>query len=144
MVQASVARSGLDPFPGVQLTKILWPLSALGLLFMSSSACAMTVADFLGRAEALKARGMMAMFSGGEIKALKAEVQGAANTYRVDARKALARGDTSLGCPPAKGSAKLAADELLKSLRAIPVERQKSISVKTGFYELMKSRYPCG
>jgi hypothetical protein len=118
---------------------------AIGMMFLlgAQPAAAMSVAEFLQKADALQAKGMMAMFSQAEIKLLMDEAKGAAAAYRDDAAKAQGRRDPSLGCPPPKGKARLTSDDLLKGFRALPAERQASTSVKAGFYELMKSRYPC-
>ena len=127
------------------MTVIRWLGRAcfIWLALAATSASAMTVAEFLTRADALKAKGMMAMFSGSEIKALKGEVMTAAGAYRDDVAKARLSGTMSFGCPPAKGKAKLSSDDLIAGLRAIPADRRQSISVKAGFYDFMKARYPC-
>jgi hypothetical protein len=116
---------------------------AMSVIIGVMPASAMTVSAFLTRADALKAKGALAMFQRDEIKALTVEVQSAADAFRADAGRAKASGDRALGCPRPKGKAKIGSNDLIESFRAIPAERRKTVSVKSGFYEMMKSRYPC-
>lgn len=125
------------------ISQMIFGAIGMALLFGAAPAAAMSVAEFLQKADALKAKGMMAMFAKSEIKLLMDEAKGAAEAYRQDVSKAQARRDPSYGCPPPKGKARLTSDDLLKGFRALPAERQATTSVKAGFYDLMKSRYPC-
>ncbi|MBN8817986.1 MAG: hypothetical protein J0I80_04605 [Sphingomonas sp.] len=126
-----------------RVSQMIFGAIGMALLLGAGPAAAMSVAEFLQKADALKAKGMMAMFAKSEIKLLMDEAKGAAEAYRQDVSKAQARRDPSYGCPPAKGKARLTSDDLLKGFRALPAERQATTSVKAGFYDLMKSRYPC-
>jgi hypothetical protein len=107
-------------------------------LMVPVAASAMTVADFLSKADALKAKGMMAMLSS-DVGLLKAEIQTAAAAYRSD----VAAGKPPTSCPPPKGSAKMSSDELIANFRTIPAAQQKATSVRAAFANYMAKRFPC-
>jgi hypothetical protein len=117
--------------------------------FIAASLCAsgtpvfaqnMPVSTFLEKADALKAKGMMAMLSS-DIGLLKAEVQAAALSYRKERKAAEAAGRKPEVCPPEKGS--LNTDELTASFRAIPAEARPRTTVKQAWIGYMKRKYPC-
>lgn len=103
---------------------------------------AMTVAEFLARAEALKAKGMMAMMSS-DLPVIRGEMQAATTAYRTDVDAARAKGRTDLGCPPPKGQAKISSDTIMADLAAIPKPLQAKLTVKAALYDVMRKRYPC-
>ena len=98
----------------------------------------MPVSEFLAKADALKAKGMAAMFST-DIRLLKAEVNAAATSYRADVND----GKPPRSCPPPKGWAKLNADELMANFRLLPPAQQTTTSVRAAFANYMVSRFPC-
>lgn len=112
------------------------------LLIVPALANAMTVAEFLARAEALKAKGMMAMMSP-DLPVVRSEMQAATAAYRSDVDAARAKGRTDLGCPPPKGQAKISSDTIMSDLAAIPKATQARITVKAALYDVMRKRYPC-
>lgn len=101
----------------------------------------MTVAEFLAKANALKARGMFAMMSS-DIGLLKAEMAGIADAYRGDIAAARAAGRKPHSCPPPKGQSKMGSSEFLAELEKIPQAR-RGISMKAAFYGIMARRFPC-
>lgn len=113
-----------------------------GLAFATSSAQAMTVAEFLAKADALKAKGLLAMGSS-DAKLLGAEMRAIGAAYRADLDGAKKAGRVPHSCPPPQGKARLDARGLVGELRAIPVARQRTTSMKSAFYAMMKTRYPC-
>ena len=115
---------------------------ACALLALPVAASSMTVAEFLARAEALKAKGMMAMMSS-DLPVIRGEMQAATSTYRADVDAARAKGRTDLGCPPPKGQAKISSDTIMADLAAIPKAAQAKMTVKAGLYAAMAKRYPC-
>ena len=115
---------------------------ACALLALPVAASSMTVAEFLARAEALKAKGMMAMMSS-DLPVIRGEMQAATSTYRADVDAARAKGRTDLGCPPPKGQAKISSDTIMADLAAIPKAVQAKMTVKAGLYAAMAKRYPC-
>lgn len=122
-----------------------YAIVVMALLFaMPVSANAMTVGEFLNRAEALQKKGMMAMFSKKEINALMAEAKTASDAWTKDVKAAQVRGDKSLGCPPAKGGVRITSDEMLNGLRAhVPTAERATTPLRGGFYRVMKARFPC-
>lgn len=101
------------------------------------AANAMSVADFLAKADALKAKGMMAMFSP-DISLLKAEILGAGTAYRADPASKPPR-----SCPPPKGTVKMDSDELIASFRTVPAQQRAATSVRAAFANYMTKRFPC-
>ena len=67
------------------------------LLAVPVAANAMTVAEFLAKAEGLKAKGMMAMMSS-DLPTVRGEMQAATGAYRTDVDAARVKGRTDLGC----------------------------------------------
>ncbi|RYE03010.1 MAG: hypothetical protein EOP61_06380 [Sphingomonadales bacterium] len=116
-------------------------LAAAGLSLFATSASAMTVAEFLAKAKALQARGMLAAFSS-DVTLLKNEMAGIATAYRADVEGARAAGRKPHSCPPPKGQAKMPPAEFLAELEKIPPAR-RGISMKMAFYGIMARKYPC-
>jgi hypothetical protein len=98
----------------------------------------MTVAEFLGKADALQARGFTAMFSS-DIGLLKAEIKSASTAYRAD----VDAGRPPRSCPPPKGTVKTSSDELLAAFRTVPVADRTKLSVRAAFANYMVKRFPC-
>ena len=122
--------------------KHLW-LVASAVVLMPAEAQAMTVAEFLVKARALKALGPLAIFSS-DLKPVKAEIKSVATSYRADLRADRAAGRPPHSCPPPEGSdaAKIKPSVFLAELEKIPPQ-QRSMSMKTAFYLIMKRRWPC-
>ena len=114
--------------------------TALCALTTPAFAQNMPVSTFLEKADALKAKGIMAMLSS-DIGVLKAEVQAAALSYRKERKASEAAGRKPEVCPPEKGS--LNTDELTASFRAIPAEARPRTTVKQAWIGYMKRKYPC-
>lgn len=113
------------------------------LIMMPVSAQAMTVEEFLVKAYALKAKGPFALFSS-DLGPVKAEIKSVATSYRADLRADKAAGRPPHSCPPPEGSdaAKIKPAAFLAELEKIP-PNQRSMSMKTAFYLIMKRRWPC-
>ena len=101
----------------------------------------MSVSTFLVKSEALKKKGPFALMSG-DLKLLKAEVSNSARAYAADVRVQRKSGKFTHGCPPAGSQLTLNSKELLDYFGAIP-PTQRRMSVKSAFYNMMKTRYPC-
>ena len=114
--------------------------SALSVLATSAFAQNMPVSTFLAKADALKAKGPLALFSS-DIGVLKKEVLAAALSYRSDRKASEAAGQRPEVCPPEKGS--LNSDELMTAFRAIPAEARPRTTVKQAWIGYMKRKYPC-
>lgn len=120
-----------------------WWLVAGAALLMPASAQAMTVEEFLVKARALKAKGPLALFSS-DLAPVRAEIKSVATSYRADLRADRAAGRPPHSCPPPEGSqaAKIKPADFLAELEKIP-PHQRSMSMKTAFYLIMKRRWPC-
>jgi hypothetical protein len=120
-----------------------WWLIAGAVALMPASAQAMTVEEFLVKARALKAKGPLALFSS-DLAPVKAEIKAVATAYRADLRADRAAGRAPHSCPPPEGSeaAKIKPAVFLAELEKIPPQ-QRSMSMKTAFYQIMKRRWPC-
>ena len=99
----------------------------------------MSVAAFLGKADALKAKGAMAMFSG-DIKVLKAEGKAAGEAYKARLNSERADGRPS-SCPPP--GTKIDSNELLGFLRTYPATTRPQVSMKQAMAEFFIRKYPC-
>ncbi len=117
---------------------------AMGLVCISVPAASapgdMKISTFLQKADALKAKGILALASS-DIKILKAEGQAAGESYRARIKSDKMKNLPPHSCPPVKGS--LNSDELLAHFRIYTVAQRQQMSVRTGFAEMMKNRYPC-
>lgn len=116
-------------------------LAAALLGAVAVPAQAMSVAEFLAKANALKARGILALGSP-DIKLLQDEVAGIRTAYRADLARAAAAHKPPHSCPPPVGQSKMTSTEFTAELERIPVA-QRSMSMRTAFYAMMKRRYPC-
>ena len=114
--------------------------STLSIFATSASAQNMPVSTFLAKADALKAKGPLALFSS-DIGVLKKEVEAAAVSYRGDRKAAQTAGQKPEVCPPDKF--KLNSDDMLASFRAIPVAERPRTNVKQAWVMMMKQRFPC-
>ena len=104
-----------------------------------AQAQAMPISEFLSRADALKKKGPMALFSG-DIKKLKGEIENSAKQLRAERLAGQKAGRKPTYCPPAKGS--IDSDELLTHFQSIP-PAQRGMNVKAGLAGLMRKKYPC-
>lgn len=114
----------------------------LVLIFLSlpvSSASAMPVSEFVNKANALEKKGPMALFSG-DVKLLKSEISGAVRALRAERAIAEKAGRKPATCIPP--TMRLSNTELLAHFRSIPPAR-RGMTVKAGFAELVKKKWPC-
>lgn len=79
---------------------------------------------------------MLAMMSP-DIGLLKKEMGAVTTNYRNEIKAAREAGRPAHSCPPAQ--AKMNSDELIAHFRSLP----PTTGLKTGFYSLMKKKYPC-
>lgn len=118
-------------------------LAALAVLALPTALHAapgdMNVATFLAKADALRAKGAMAMFSS-DIEVLKTEGKAAGEAYRARLAKERAAGRPS-SCPP-KG-ANVNSNELLNHLRAYPAAAKPKVSMKQAMADFFIKKYPC-
>ncbi|WP_236547693.1 hypothetical protein [Sphingomonas sp. AX6] len=123
------------------MKSLLLGAALMALLPAAASAQSMTVDQFLTKANALKAKGVMALGSS-DLKLLRNHMMTVAADYRRDIEGARIAGKAPHSCPPPKGKGKLGSKELLAEFEGIPPAR-RSVSTKAAFYEMMRRRYPC-
>jgi hypothetical protein len=111
------------------------------LVLTGGSAQAMTVAEFLAKANALKAKGALALMSS-DYGLLKGEIANIGTVYRADLQAARAAAHPPHSCPPPRGQVRMDSSQLLAELEKIPAA-QRGMSMKAAFYGIMKRRYPC-
>jgi len=114
------------------------------LVMMAAPACAQTMnaEQFYQRATALKKKGAMAIFSGGEIKALTAEGQAAGKAAREQRLAAAKAGRPQRYCPP-EGPQGMNSDEFMNRLGAIPPAERAKIDMTEATNRLLAVKYPC-
>ena len=118
-------------------------LAAFGIFMASpviSSPGDMKISVFLAKADALKAKGVMALASS-DVGLLKAEGKAAGESYRARIKSDKVNNLAPHSCPPVKAA--VSSDDLLAHFRSYPAAQRQQISVRTGFAEMMKKRYPC-
>ena len=100
----------------------------------------MPLSTFLAKADALEAKGPLALMSS-DLPIVKNEVKSSMVNYRVMLGTQKAAGKPVHSCPPAKG--KLDSDAMMASFRAVPVAQRKSLTVQAALFAMMKRLYPC-
>jgi hypothetical protein len=108
---------------------------------VAGPAHAMSVAEFLQKSEALKAKGALALFSG-DLKVLKNEVTAAGGQLRAERLAAQKAGRKPAYCPPGKAG-RMDSDQLLAILRAVPPQDRARLQVKDALRAHFARTYPC-
>ncbi len=116
----------------VAVLLIAAPVSAL-------QAQSMPIATFLAKADALKKKGPMALFSS-DVGLLKKEIQNSGKALRAEQVAAKKAGRKLPYCLPEKAS--FNSTELLEHFQSIP-PAQRNQPVKAGFASLVRKKYPC-
>lgn len=98
-----------------------------------------TVANFLARANALKAKGIAALFSS-EIKTLRDLGSAAGVEYRARLAKERAAGKPS-SCPPPK--TQINSDQFLAHLESYPALVRERTTLATAVGDLFARKWPC-
>jgi len=113
--------------------------SGLATAETSQQPGSMSVAVFMAKAEALQAKGAMALFSS-DIGLLKSEVTGSAQAFRRQIKAEVANGKPS-ACPPERAA--LTSDDILAHMRGYPAAARPRIPVSQAVADLMRKRFPC-
>ena len=100
---------------------------------------AMTVAEFLTKANALHAKGAMAIFSS-DLTPVMNDMRTSFEQLKIEGERRKVAGLPPRACPPKQ--TKLGSKELLAMLNAIP-PAERGISVKDGLLRAMSQRFPC-
>jgi len=99
----------------------------------------MNVATFLAKADALQAKGAMALLSS-DMNLLKSEGQAAGLAYHNRLAAERAAGHPS-SCPP-QGT-RVSSDDLLAHLRTYPANARPKVSMKQAMADFFIKKYPC-
>lgn len=113
----------------------------IGALLLSTGAAAMPVSTFLTKAEALKKKGPLAMFSG-DLKLLTNQVKGDAGKIREERLAAKAAGKPTAFCPPESG-AKLTDKDILAAMQAVPAADRARTDTRIALRNFLSRRHPC-
>lgn len=114
--------------------------AAVLMLAVAAPAGAMDVATFLGKVDALQAKGPLALFSG-DIGVLKAEGVNAGKSLKAERAARAAARQSPEYCPPTSSS--MSSDEFLGAMRAIPAAQRPQVSVRAAMKAMMIRKYPC-
>ena len=119
-------------------------IAALFLLAVPAavSAQSMNAETFNRRATALTKKGPLALFSGGEIKALMNEGQAAGARARDNRKAVIAAGGKPRFCPPGQ-KVSMGSDEFMKRLNAIPAADRARIDMTEATTRIMTQKFPC-
>ncbi|MGI8931064.1 MAG: hypothetical protein ACR2FK_01595 [Sphingomicrobium sp.] len=101
----------------------------------------MNAESFHQRATKLQKKGPMAIFSGGEIKALMREGQAAGKRARELRVATIKTGGKLRYCPPEKGS--MDSNEFMTRLSAIPQADRTRIDMTEATIRIMAVKFPC-
>lgn len=123
-------------------------LALLTLALLSGSAAAsaqtMPLHQFVERGTKLEKKGLRALFSRGEIGALRDEMMAAGRNVREERLAAEQQGRRGAYCPPAQAQAQpLDARRFLADIRAISATLPRSSTTTDGMRALLAKRYPC-
>jgi hypothetical protein len=113
----------------------------LALVAAPVMAQSMNADVFHKRAQALKKKGAMAIFSRGEINALMTEGQAAAKRAREQRLATIKAGGKPRSCPP-EGS-RMDSDEFMMRLAAIPATDRARIDMTEATIRILAAKYPC-
>jgi hypothetical protein len=108
--------------------------AALAALLLCAPADAMSVAEFLAKANALQAKGMMAIFSS-DMGLLKTEFGNGAKAWRAQAHRPNA-------CPP-PGPQKMSSDDIVAIMNQVPPPQRATTNATDAIVAGLNRRYPC-
>ena len=111
----------------------------LACLVVTPACATMTVADFLGKVDGLKAKGPLALFSA-DIGKLKREGKEAVTVFY---EQASPPGKPRNACPPPRDKFDMADGEFMGMLKAVPVPERTNVSVAQAVTAGLNRRYPC-
>ena len=108
--------------------------TALVALILSTRAEAMSSAEFLAKADALKAKGVLAVFSS-DLSLLKTEFLNAGKAWRSQAHRPNA-------CPP-PGPLPADSDMIYDLVAAVPPQQRATTSATEAIIAGLNRKYPC-
>jgi len=122
--------------------RLMMFVAAAVLMPTAASAQSMNAETFHQRAIKLMAKGPMALFSRGEIKALAKEGQAAGQAAATRNKANKAAGRPTRFCAP-EGPQKMGSDEYMKRLGAIPRAERARINMTEATNRIMAAKFPC-
>ena len=108
----------------------------------AASAQSMNAESFLQRANKLKAKGPLALFSRDEIKALMTEGKASFEASRGQRLAAVKAGKKPRYCPP-EAPQPLGSDEFMTRLGAIPRPERQKINMTEATTRILIAKFPC-
>ena len=112
----------------------------LGALPVLAASGDMSAATFLAKADALQAKGIMAMMSP-DIATLRDEATAAGRAYRAKLAADKAAGRAPESCPPPKSS--IGSNVLIAHLRSYPEAQRPRLTMTAAMADLLRKTYPC-
>ena len=114
----------------------------IALVAAPAMAQSMNAQQFYERATRLQSKGIMALFSGAEIKALRTEGQAAGDRAAENRRKAIAAERPPRFCPP-PGPRTMGDKEFMARLSAIPAAERSRIDLTEALTRMLAIKFPC-
>lgn len=108
----------------------------------AASAQSMNADQFHKRATALKKKGPLALFSGGEIKTLMAEAKASGAKAREKRLAIIKAGGKPAYCPP-PGKSGVDSNEFMARLAAIPAADRARIDMAEATTRILAAKFPC-
>lgn len=116
-------------------------LAAVAVCVLSAGeASAMPAATFLAKADALMAKGPLALLSS-DLDLLKQEAVRAGAELKAERLASVAQHRTTAYCPPVKSG--MTSDELLAGLHRIPKPELARLDFKAAMRKVLVQKYPC-
>ena len=122
------------------MVNLRWLAVATAGMLVAGSASAMPAATFLAKADALLAKGPLALFSS-DVGLLKTEAGRAGAELKAERLALLAQHRPTAYCPPAKSA--MSSDDLLAGLHHIPRPELARMEFKDAFKRVLVQKYPC-
>jgi hypothetical protein len=119
-------------------TKLL--AAAMLTIGAAAAANAMDVATYLAKADALRQRGMTAMFSS-EARELQTEIRSSGAALKQERLAAQRSGRRPAYCPP--GPSSLSVEEIFAAMNAVPPARRARTPVRDALRAAFARKYPC-
>jgi hypothetical protein len=102
----------------------------------------MNAESFHKRAEALRKKGPLALFSKGEINALMSEAKAAGHSAREARLATIKAGGKARYCPP-EGQYGMGSNEFMAQLGAIPAAQRARIDMTEAMVRILARKFPC-
>jgi hypothetical protein len=107
----------------------------------AASASAMPVSTFLTKADALKSKGPLALFSS-DLKLLSTQMKTDLSAIRSERLAAQAAGRPTSFCPPS-GGVKLTDKDIVEAMQAVPLPQRAQTDTKDALRAYLARRFPC-